>query len=111
VWISRALKREAEGLPTPEGARNRLDYRGMACRVGLRPRRARQIAALMSIKRPEMLDECTRRFIESLAMPGVEQAPRKQRRKAVKPGPPAGYKPANGKLSGRAAVHALFERR
>jgi len=67
----------------------------------------------MSIKRPEMLDECTRRFIESLAMPGVQQAPRKQRRKAVKPGPPAGLQTCEPQTLGQGAFchcrsHALW---
>jgi hypothetical protein len=51
----------------------------MACRVGLRSRRARQIAALMSIKCPEMLDEFTRSLVQSCAPSRAqEQTPRRR---------------------------------
>ncbi len=68
----------------------------------------------MTIKRPEMLDEFTRGFIESLAMPGVQQQPRKNGRKTVARRPTPRFKPGNKKSStatrSALAAHALSNR-
>jgi hypothetical protein len=68
----------------------------------------------MSIKRPEMLDEFTRGFIESLAKPGAQQEPRKNARKTVNRRLTPRFKPANKKSStvtrSALAAHALSNR-
>jgi hypothetical protein len=66
------------------------------------------------IKRPEILDEFTRALIESLAMPGVQQQPRKNNPRAVKRRRPR-FKLASKETSSatRSALlaHALSGRR
>jgi hypothetical protein len=73
------------------------------------------LKSAMPIKRPEMLDEFTRGFIESLAKPGVQQLPRKNSRKTVRGRSMPRFKPANKKAStvtsSALAAHAISGKR